>query len=184
MTLPTKLFHYSPHEIVELHSDFHDKHKELYCLFHKPHGLWLSIEDYEDDQNWKTWCEGEEFRLDTLKYRYSVRIKDNSDILMLGTTQEIVDFGRKYALGDRKDYIPEIRWDVIMEKYDGIIIAPYNWECRMPSETMWYYGWDCASGCVWNMDCVELTLDSIQEETQESQEEESGKGSHTESAVR
>ena len=38
-------------------------------------------------------------------------------------------------------------------RVDGIIIAPYQWYCRMTVD--WYYTWDCASGCIWNLDAIE-----------------------------
>lgn len=40
----------------------------------------------------------------------------------------------------------------VAEKYGGIEITPYLWEKRLNS--MWYYGWDCASGCVWDRSAV------------------------------
>lgn len=35
--------------------------------------------------------------------------------------------------------------------YDG---APYQWECRLDRDTFWYYSWDCASACIWNLQAV------------------------------
>ncbi len=48
----------------------------------------------------------------------------------------------------------QLEWDKVKDKYQGIIIAPYQWECRLALETCWYYGWDCASGCIWDLDCI------------------------------
>jgi hypothetical protein len=28
------------------------------------------------------------------------------------------------------------------------------WECRLDPAAAWYYGWDCASGCVWNLEVI------------------------------
>ena len=73
----------------------------------------------------------------------------------------------------RKPYIYMLDFLKVMDEYDGIIIAPYQYSCRlMNSSTAWYYGWDCASGCIWNLGCISIKLDSIQEGIQESQEEE------------
>lgn len=196
MKFPTELFHYSACEIKELRNDFHDKHREHIPIFSKPHGFWFSVEDYEEDENWKTWCEGERFRLECLKYRYSVGLRRNSDILLLGSPNKIIEFGRKYAGTDptdfggflkdttRPDYIYWIKWEQVMEDYDGIIIAPYQWSCRLASETTWYYGWDCSSGCIWNMDIIEIALDSIREEIPELQEAETQTDSRKESEAR
>ena len=152
-----------------------------YVMTSKPHGLWVSVEDFEEDENWKTWCETEKFRVECLKYRYLVTINPKAKIIYLKTTEEITEFGKTYAwdglLSD--EYIYALNWDHLMSEYDGIIIAPYQWDCRFGSLTSWYYGWDCASGCIWNIKHVKLTLDSIREETEARQEEENEKDSRT-----
>jgi len=50
-----------------------------------------------------------------------------------------------------------INWPAVAEKYDGIIIAPYIWQRRLSDnpDHFWYYGWDCASGCIWNTEVIE-----------------------------
>lgn len=76
-----------------------------------------------------------------------------------------------------------ISWKKVRKNYDGIIIAPYQWDCRNASETTWYYPWDCASGCIWNLEKVSLRLESLidveaiegKEESEELAEEESAK---------
>jgi hypothetical protein len=45
-----------------------------------------------------------------------------------------------------------IDWLRVAQKSAGIIIAPYIWERRL--HLPWYYGWDCASGCVWDAAAV------------------------------
>ena len=37
--------------------------------------------------------------------------------------------------------------------WDGIEICPYLWEFRM-STSRWYYGWDVASGCIWDSEAL------------------------------
>lgn len=198
MELPTKLFHYSKHEIPKLLQDYHNKCRKDMAPMGKPWGFWLSIEDYENDQNWKTWCEGEEFRLCGLKYRYAVKLKPSAKILFISTTDELEAFSLKYKGNDIEDYrqftkifddppyIYHIKWEDIYALYDGIIIAPYNWGCRMGQSTSWYYGWDCASGCIWNIDAMEpLILESVNEAITEQvcQEEENAKDSRLEGLV-
>lgn len=190
MNLPTELFHYSGCEVKELVSNFHDKHWAAsfgYTTI-KPHGLWFSVEDYQDDQNWKTWCESEEFRLSSLKYKYKVALKSPTKVLLLSTPEEIINFGLKYAGNDveefyykstlkkmgypYKPYVYLLKFEEIMKEYDGLIIAPYQWSCRLANECNWYYGWDCASGCIWNLDAVEsFTLDSISDKEYPVEEE-------------
>ena len=45
-----------------------------------------------------------------------------------------------------------IAWEKVAAKYDGLIITPYIWQRRM--ELNWYYTWDCASGCIWNVRAI------------------------------
>lgn len=47
-----------------------------------------------------------------------------------------------------------VNWPLIATRWDGIIIAPYQWSCRYDDRTFWYYGWDCASGCIWNLHAI------------------------------
>ncbi|QBI98814.1 hypothetical protein SEA_BOBBY_184 [Mycobacterium phage Bobby] len=50
--------------------------------------------------------------------------------------------------------IPDwIDWGKVAADYGGIIIAPYQWSRRM--DPHWYYTWDCASGCIWNLEAIE-----------------------------
>ena len=49
-------------------------------------------------------------------------------------------------------------WKLIAQEFDGIEIAPYQWEIRMDYNFFWYYGWDCASGCLWRPKNLTLEL--------------------------
>ncbi len=184
MSLPVKLFHYSEHALEKLDKEFHKARNGCFFTRTKPIGFWLSVEDYDDDQTWKTWCEAEEFGLERLAHRYLVNLSSEAKILHLKTTKDIKDFGLEYQGNDQASfsrfmkergeepyaYVYEIRWEEVMKKWDGIIIAPYNWDCRFPSETMWYYGWDCASGCIWNLDAIKsFSLESKMTESQSPQ---------------
>ncbi len=113
----------------------------------KPRGLWVSV---KGDSDWKEWCESGGFRLDTLTCETRVILDDNHNILLLSGPGELDAFTMEYEgipeyPGDRR-----IDWDLVASRYDGIVIAPYFWQRRMAEHTRWYYGWDCASGCIWN----------------------------------
>ncbi len=173
MTLPTKLFHYSQHEVKKLNPIFYDKYREYWPEegAMKPCGVWISVEDGED--SWFDWCKSEEFRLENLRHKYSVVIAPDAKILHLKTPQEIQLFSLEYAANDPLDfsrrsplhyqhaYIYKISWKKIKEKYDGIIIAPYQHSLRFDEVSSWYYTWDCASGCIWNLDKVSIMLHSL-----------------------
>jgi hypothetical protein len=155
----------------------------------KPYGFWFSVEHYADDHNWKDWCEEAEFCLESLKLRYLINLKKEAQILVLSNPEELMEFSINYASNESTDfckfrkeqyskyssllkedsilrnmdkpYVYQINWKEVQDKYDGIIITPYQWSCRlMNPTTSWYYGWDCASGCIWNTKCIEIELDT------------------------
>ena len=143
----------------------------------KPNGLWFDV-----DEEWKKWCKAAQFRLETLCYRHTVTVLDTSRVLFLRSARDIDKFTRKYArglfssiellqggqgideftreygsdlFGDIKmQFSNYIAWGEVAEKHSGIIIAPYS---RARSETyLWYYGWHCASGCIWDTSVIRL----------------------------
>lgn len=123
--------------------------------FDKPDGLWVSV---KGDDDWLEWCRIEEFG-DHGKMRdveHTVALTCTANVLMLTNPFEIRDFTAEYALPSRNyDYMGDrIDWPRVTGEYDGIIIAPYQWSCRNGEGTFWYYTWDCASGCIWNLDSI------------------------------
>lgn len=170
-----QIYHYSREPVDNLVAEFYDRYKEHWPEegSMKPIGLWVSVEDYEDDINWYDWCVGEQFRIDALRHKYRVILKPKTKLLHLRTADDIRQFGALYHANDPNDfarftkrgdtppYIYMISWKKVKKHYDGIMIAPYQWECRLQSETTWYYPWDCASGCIWNLDKVSFELESL-----------------------
>jgi hypothetical protein len=143
----------------------------------KPNGLW-----FDADEDWKQWCETEQFRLEDLRYRHTVTVRDTSRILFLKSTEEIDAFTKKYGhnmscnvqplqnteelnsfthdygqnfFDDiRKAFSNYILWEEVAGKYSGIIIYPYLQE---RSQTyLWYWGWNCAGGCIWDTTIIRL----------------------------
>lgn len=123
----------------------------------KPMGIWLSD---ESDYGWKKWCKGEDFFLENLVCEHIVKLKRGANILHLDSTEKILRFTQKHKhlfehqFANDRGYVHEIVWEEVAKKYDGIIITPYDWSLRLAPHTMWYYGWDCASGCIWNADAI------------------------------
>jgi hypothetical protein len=120
----------------------------------KPSGFW-----YGFGSEWLDWTRSEMPHW-TGKYIYSVDI-GSSKVLRIKTHMELMMFHRKYSITKFKD-VPEdfddkgISWHKVSQEYDGIEISPYQYEARM--QYMWYYGWDVASGCIWNLKNVKLKL--------------------------
>jgi hypothetical protein len=132
--------------------------------YFKPRGLWVSVPG-EDD--WPEWCRSESFAEDRLAVEHDVTLSESFRILVLDSAAALQEFTKQY----RVNLIPHTRysdsvidWPTVAGKYDGIIITPYQWSCRM--ELMWYYPWDCASGCIWNLDAIKSVtihdLDNMQ----------------------
>ncbi len=143
----------------------------------KPNGLWFDI-----NEEWRRWCEATEFSLENLRYQHAVTILDTSRILFLKTAKDVDAFTREYGrnlsghiqfLQSGKDmgafaqkygndlsadilkaFSNYIMWEEVAEKHGGIIISPY-----FPSRSrtyLWYWGWNCASGCVWDTGIIRL----------------------------
>lgn len=152
-----KLIHYASKEF-ELEIKKYSQEDSHYHA--KPNGLWVSIEGKYD---WKWWCEAENFRTEFLLVEYEVKLKRRAKILRLKTEEEVKNLANLYpflrpqwqdAMGRFFCRTYEIDWKKVKEEYQGIIIAPYQWPCRLANETGWYYGWDCASGCIWDLTCI------------------------------
>lgn len=122
---------------------------------HKPRGLWLSAEDdTPESHGWKDWCEGEAFWLDNLKWRTEITLHPDANVLRLATAQEIVAFSDRYC--DLPYPLHDwVNWPRVVPLYQGIIIAPYQWRLRLEHGMIWYYGWDCASGCIWDLAAID-----------------------------
>jgi hypothetical protein len=107
----------------------------------KPRGFWYGI-----DHAWREWVLGEMPHWIGEHY-YSVDVGP-SNILFIQDRNQIREFHREHCTGYLVD------WPRVAKEYDGIEISPYQWEFR--HEMLWYYGWDVASGCIWNLHHVKL----------------------------
>ena len=118
---------------------------------HKPSGLWLSV---EGDNDWKSWCENESFVLNALTYVSEVTLKSNANVLLIDTLDKLDNFNADFGIPNRLiSWDMPISWGRVRAAYDGIIIAPYQFDRR--HTLMWYYTWDCASGVIWNLSAVD-----------------------------
>lgn len=148
MVAALNLIHYAATPVGPLESREQDIEGGL-----KPKGLWVSVEGNND--GWRAWCEAEQFGLDRLVVAHRVTLAEGANILHLTGAEQLDDFTANYSLTtgwltapDRLGY--RIDWRAVADKYLGIVIAPYIWSRRLALHTHWYYGWDCASGCIWD----------------------------------
>lgn len=150
-------------------------------FYEKPHGLWVSVEGACD---WASWCVGNDFDTEFLSDKWEIVLAENANILRIASIGEIDAFTEKYGIYDTRCHEvlrsgglatshfgrqPAIDWPRVAKEYQGIIIAPYIWERRMETHTGWYYGWDCASGCIWDAEAIASARRVVYELAAESQ---------------
>ena len=115
----------------------------------KPAGFW-----YGFGNEWIDWVRTEMSSKFSGDYIYNVDVS-KCKLLKIDSHMELMIFTRHYnspasqVVGDKLD------WKTISTRYDGIEINPYQDEARY--QYLWYYGWDVASGCVWNLDKLKIS---------------------------
>jgi hypothetical protein len=116
----------------------------------KPAGLWVSV---KGERDWPEWTIAESFMTPYDKLCYRIELVEDHNILIISSTAEFDAFEKEFG-GPilPMSFLRVINWKRVGEKYKGIIIAPYNYERCMSSP--WYYGWDCASGCIWDTSAI------------------------------
>ena len=132
--------------------------REPVSAHEKPRGFWVSV---DGEHGWPEWCRDENFGLDRLASRLPLTLAPTANVLLIETEQALIEFTHRYGVPARySGGAPAIDWVRLAGEYDGIIVSPYQWECRYGEHTFWYYGWDCASGCIWNLDALEVLVDA------------------------
>lgn len=160
MNYPT-LHHYSkkPLHAVGSIAPIHPMGKHQ-CGAHKPLGFWVSD---DSDFGWAEWCAGEGFG--EYDYRYEVTLARPESLLWLRSEDAVRAFADEYCTPPAwHDELPQSfrdsarfrspMWGRIATKYAGVVITPYQWDLRLADAFSWYYGWDCASGVIWDGSAV------------------------------
>lgn len=121
----------------------------------KPNGLWYECQD-GSSSTWKEFCE---FGLSSgySKYdsTYNVVLNDYN-VLFIPDEHHFEKFYEMYSVNHQADpdgtkgFDKVIDWPKVAEHYAGIEICPYLSSKRMDDDSFWYYGWDVASGCIWD----------------------------------
>jgi hypothetical protein len=156
VTKPARFSHYSREPMSAVHSV-----AQVVQADFKPQGFWLSVDGPDD---WNCWTKENNYGRDGFTYRYRVRL-DLSRVLWLSRAEQLAAFTDEFQipmstvcglpLVEDRPFLRQsmfIAWPRVAERYAGIIIAPYQWSCRLA--VVWYYAWDCASGCVWDASAV------------------------------
>jgi len=153
-----RLMHYQAKPII-FDSSRRYEQAEKRATYTKPKGFWVSV---DGEYGWPEWCRAEEYGTDSLVVAHEVRLTGSANVRRVTSVQEIDQFHNEFAAPTASDiksgcevWLWGIEWPRVARLYDGIIITPYLWERRYAGDTSWYYGWDCASGCIWNLTAIE-----------------------------
>lgn len=118
----------------------------------KPNGLWLSV-DGEDD--WPAWCASESYGVERLAQRHVFKVVAPERILVISDVEALDLFHDTWRDPGARPYaFDSLRWSAVADQYAGLAITPYLWERRLSQHVRWYYGWDCASACVWDLSAL------------------------------
>ncbi len=128
----------------------------------KPTGIWYGFNDSWFDWMMEAGCNWFQ------PYIYEV-VVDEERVLRISNLDEFDEFEDEYgslpaymlraknagldfmlpAMPDMMRRLSlHIDWPKLSKQYSALEITPYQWKRRL--ESIWYYGWDCASGCIWN----------------------------------
>ncbi len=119
----------------------------------KPRGLWLS-DERDGQRGWKEWCKAEGFRLRDLRHGRQFRL-NLSRTLWIQSAREMDQFTEDYRTDDPVNSVSGpstyfIDRPQVAQRWAGILITPHRQDRRLAGSSRWYYGWDCASACVWS----------------------------------
>jgi hypothetical protein len=117
------------------------------CENEKPRGFWISVDGADD---WNSWCESENYGIGSIRHR--VVLASDANILYCRDALDLDCFTEIYGIEILRYSWRRIaiEWQRVADDYQGLVIAPYVWDRRLHDGYNWYYGWDCASGCIWD----------------------------------
>jgi hypothetical protein len=167
-----RLVHYSDTPVPEVRSVaqpiYPSEILRMISVVSKPEGLWLSVEGF--GRTWPDYCKV--MRCKPGRLRYAVRLAPGAKVLRLSSADDLDAFTERYGFPDADTFPGKavvgvddpmagvfggfdrsgIDWPKVAAEHQGIIIAPFVWSRRL--HLAWYYGWDCASGCIWDAAAV------------------------------
>ena len=163
----TKLYHYSKQKLELDRNRVYDQ--SIRTLISNPVGFWVSP---DCDEGWEAYLKREEVDLEDLAYKTEIILNVPANIKIIDTMDKLQEFADKYKslpefyrgvkddglratiLKDGNNLVPD--WGNVAKDYSGIMIIPFRDDCCKDfySNTTWYYGWDCASGCIWDLSVI------------------------------
>lgn len=145
------LCHYSHKRLTK--DDLVDRSASRPTNFLKPVGLWITPDEGQRQHTWLNWCKDEHYSLARLAYKHRVELAEGANIHWCRTEADLMAFHKTFSIAGASRY-ECMDWERVQLTYDGLVIAPYQWGMRMHEDLLWYYAWDCASGCIWHNDAI------------------------------
>jgi hypothetical protein len=108
----------------------------------------------EGEDDWLAWCRGEGWGLDGFAHATEITLAGGANVKHLASAEDIDEFSEEFRTHGSPIWHSGLNWGSIRERWQGLIIAPYCWDRRLSDHTGWYYGWDCASGVIWDAAAV------------------------------
>lgn len=145
------LIHYSSLPVKNYRPTF-----QYLTPLHKPQGLWVSADGYGD--TWRDYLLSVE-RDGDYPFAQKIELRRDAKILRLRNLREMEDFTTSFAPDSEYRHFGLIEWRRVADEFSGIVIAPWQPDFRFQGNGLhsraWYWGWDCACGCIWGDDAVE-----------------------------
>jgi hypothetical protein len=121
--------------------------------FNKPMGgLWAS--PVEGANNWKDWCEKEQFRDCSESESFKFKLKDNANVLHLRSCDDLEN------IEQLKDAITQLMCNKAYPNFEHLLqdgIDAIEYHLSNDWDLYWaMYGWDCDSILVMNPDVIEI----------------------------
>lgn len=146
-----RLLHYSHAPIGPIHSMGQATGRAL--RGDKPNGFWVSV---KGERDWPEFCYSEHWNLESFKHAYEITIDASANLLKIESYDALQAFNQSFRI-DRD----RVNWIRVAACYQGIVIAPYQWEARF--SLSWYYSWDVASGCIWDAKVITSVREAPEE---------------------
>lgn len=119
----------------------------------KPIGLWYGIG--------KSWIDFVQSEMPDRETDHVFKIDiDTNNVLIIDNDKSFLDFSNQYKDPQKEGRYGnyKINWPEVAKKYKGIEFSIYFYKYRMDNEHQWYYPWDVASGCIWDLSAVKNVI--------------------------
>lgn len=149
-----RFIHYHDHLVTEM---LDSSQIETSSCLDKPRGLWFCP---AGDSGWTNFVR-RNLSTSRISARTEIVVSKTANIAKIASASDLYSFGEFYGVDVLGGLARGVDWRRVALDYEGILITPYLEECRLAMHSIWYYGWDCASGCVWRKSAVEKLVEYV-----------------------